>query len=154
MKMLHLFWSAALLGCGMSENHADRSSTNEIIASNVRGGEETSTADEMESGSAAMTAGPSSGDQRLPTSLAALFDKVEGLDERCRGGSGDNPSTLLACNERYYLLTNLEKVDWCWEDNEQTHWRKCSEDSDYRPGQYGTEPPYSDEDINLTRRQR
>lgn len=71
-------------------------------------------------------------------------------NDQCRGGSGDDPETLHACNRRYHLLMTLERRGWCWGGGRigaEDHWLRCSMDPGYRPGQLGSAPPYSEQEI-------
>lgn len=94
--------------------------------------------------------GSQSGDAEIPSELRSLVKRAEVEDEQCRGGSGDAPETLKACNRRYAMMVELERRDWCWGGGEasyQDRWLRCSTDPNYRPGQLGTEFPYSEQDI-------
>jgi hypothetical protein len=91
----------------------------------------------------------------FPTDIRPLLQRAEMENDRCRGNSGDKPETLEACNRRYFVLLELEKRGWCWGGSQYSykeHWLKCSQDRDYRPGQYGAKPPISEDEIQETRR--
>ena len=87
---------------------------------------------------------------KYPQEVRLLIRHADTENDHCRGDSGDDPETLRACNRRYYLLLSLERKGWCWGGSHYgylEHWLKCADDPDYRPGQYGSKPPFSDDDI-------
>ncbi len=43
-----------------------------------------------------------------------LIDEFDKLNSRCRGGSGDDPKTHLACDERDPVEQKIKKAGWCW----------------------------------------
>jgi hypothetical protein len=49
-----------------------------------------------------------------PADVQQLIEKSETLNDKCRGGSGNNPSTMKACDQRDKLLENIEKKGWCY----------------------------------------
>ena len=49
-----------------------------------------------------------------PPVVSNLMFIEELLNDRCRGGSGDDPDTLRACSIRDGLLQQIEKEGWCW----------------------------------------
>ncbi|WBV42539.1 hypothetical protein [Pseudoroseomonas cervicalis] len=69
-------------------------------------------------------------DQRNATTLVALSNDA---DERCRGGSGDNPETHIACAERTEIGERLAVVGWCYgrqgQYGYQMNWHQCGRDS-------------------------
>lgn len=79
--------------------------------------------------------------------VKSLMKRAASENARCRGGHGDAPETMRACNNRRKLLIDLEKRGWCPGEIGEGRWVKCGEYPDYRPGQNGTEPPYSEQDI-------
>jgi hypothetical protein len=88
--------------------------------------------------------------RKYPIAVRSLIRRTDIEDNHCRGDFGDDPETLRACNRRYYLLIALEKKGWCWGGADVgylEHWLKCADDPDYRPGGYGSKPPYSRKDI-------
>lgn len=99
----------------------------------------------------AATADANVATNRNPTSqpfdAKPLMKRADTENEHCRGGHGDDPETMRACNRRQKFLTELERRGWCFEDDVEQHWLRCADDPDYRPGQYGSEPPFSEEDI-------
>jgi len=57
----------------------------------------------------------------------ALIEKWEGLNENCRGGFGDDPNTMKACDQRTGVDKRLEALGYCY-DGETTatsEWKKC-----------------------------
>lgn len=51
---------------------------------------------------------------RMPSNARTLAARIDKLDDQCRGGSGDVPSTQRACDQREKLLPKLTKLGWCW----------------------------------------
>ncbi|MBS4049990.1 MAG: hypothetical protein KGZ69_02155 [Methylomonas sp.] len=50
-----------------------------------------------------------------PTENAkSLIDKEELLNDECRGGNGDDPKTMAACDERDKVFNKLKEIGWCW----------------------------------------
>jgi hypothetical protein len=82
-----------------------------------------------------------------PFDAKPLMNQAEAENELCRGGHGNDPETMQACDRRQQLLSELERRGWCFEENAKRHWLRCVDDPDYRPGQYGSRPPYTEEDI-------
>ncbi|MDC7683320.1 hypothetical protein PQU92_08530 [Asticcacaulis sp. BYS171W] len=64
------------------------------------------------------------------TADKALLTHYADLNEQCRGGSGDDPKTMKACDERDALSDKLEKAGYCYgefaEYGFQSGWAKCS----------------------------
>lgn len=46
--------------------------------------------------------------------VQSLIEKSETLDDKCRGGSGNNPSTMKACDQRDKVIASIEKKGWCF----------------------------------------
>lgn len=69
----------------------------------------------------------------MTTSNEALasIKEVESLNAQCRGGSGDSPKTMMACEKRDKLMSKVEKLGWCWgsananASGAEKHWIKC-----------------------------
>lgn len=63
-----------------------------------------------------------------PSPLLALWNEQ---NRECRGGSGDQQATLLACDKREQTDARLRAVGWCYGENAmfgcQTEWRPCGE---------------------------
>lgn len=59
----------------------------------------------------------------------ALIDQVEKLNDQCRGGSGDDPKTLQACDQREAAMEQVQKSGWCWGPESaigaEKHWIRC-----------------------------
>ena len=49
-----------------------------------------------------------------PKDVQSLIEKTEILDDKCRGGSGDDPKTMKACDEREHIIKKIEKKGYCW----------------------------------------
>lgn len=79
-----------------------------------------------------------------------LISAEERENEACRGGSGDDPATMRACNRRQVLLKELQDAGWCWggaEIEADKRFVTCKPgDPDYSPGAFD-EPYFSDQDI-------
>lgn len=64
-----------------------------------------------------------------PPEVAALMKQEEQLNNQCRGGSGDLPTTLAACDRREKLLSKIAEKGWCWGKDGQfgyeKDWTKC-----------------------------
>lgn len=73
---------------------------------------------------------PSGVEPPPPKDIAALIAREEELNDKCRGGSGDNPATMKACDERDVLVKQLKAKGWCWGREDQygyqKYWQKCS----------------------------
>lgn len=61
------------------------------------------------------------------SSVNVLIEKWEGLNENCRGGSGDDPDTMKACDQRSGVSERLEALGYCYsrEENSTEVWRTC-----------------------------
>ena len=55
------------------------------------------------------------------------------LDLACRGGSGDDPETLQACEDREEIVRELNDLGYCYghtyEATADWHWHQCEEGS-------------------------
>jgi hypothetical protein len=64
-----------------------------------------------------------------PKDVALLINKEEQLDDKCRGGSGDDSATIKACERRDVIFKQIEAKNWCWgKDGDfeyQKKWQKC-----------------------------
>ena len=56
-----------------------------------------------------------------PTAASARSDAAEALiaewtdlNSTCRGGSGDDPKTMKACDDREAVSAKLKKLGWCY----------------------------------------
>ena len=58
-----------------------------------------------------------------------LLQHWENENLNCRGGSGDDPKTLVACERRNSISLKLENVGWCYgrkgEFDYQMQWHQC-----------------------------
>lgn len=63
------------------------------------------------------------------TKIKSLIDKEESLNNLCRGGSGDDPNTQKACEDRESLFKEIETLGWCWGPEDaigaEKTWVKC-----------------------------
>lgn len=55
---------------------------------------------------------------------------IEQLNDKCRGGSGDDPATMQACDMREKAGEQLKKQGWCWGPDDaigaDKHWIRCN----------------------------
>ncbi len=62
-----------------------------------------------------------------------LVTKQTELDEKCRGGSSDNPETFKACEERDNLIPIIQSKGWCYgkngQDAPEMEWHPCTSQS-------------------------
>lgn len=65
-------------------------------------------------------------------SVEALLNEIDTVNGQCRGGSGDDPKTMDACNKREAKMQEAEQRGWCWGPqtaaNTDKHWMRCSDD--------------------------
>ena len=67
--------------------------------------------------------------------ISALIKEVEGLNRRCRDGSGDDSETWKACEKRDAAYEKIRKAGWCWGSRKadavgaELDWLLCSEDA-------------------------
>lgn len=65
-----------------------------------------------------------------PKTMQRLWFEANG---QCRGGSGDNPKTHLACEEREAYGKRLGQLGWCYgkvgEFGYQNKWHRCGRNS-------------------------
>lgn len=63
--------------------------------------------------------------------IKPLVLQVEALNDRCRGGSGDDPETQKICDQRDLLGQSIADKGWCWGDGSDTQigadkqWQLC-----------------------------
>src|SRR3954468_9340362 len=66
-------------------------------------------------------------------SAQALIAESERANDRCRGGSGDDPKPLAACNKRDALNRRIDRLGFCYgregQHGHQMRWHKCGPDS-------------------------
>lgn len=74
--------------------------------------------------------------ERCPRAIAPdetkrLITQLEALDDRCRGGSGDDLGTMAACDQRQVIVDALMARGWCYGHEPQPmaerHWEPCHE---------------------------
>ena len=79
-------------------------------------------------GSAAAYAG-----NPVPPNVKALVKAEAELNNLCRGGPGDDPKTLQACDDRNAVETRLYAVGWCYGMRGQAGYQmkghKCTKNS-------------------------
>ena len=60
-----------------------------------------------------------------------LMHNIDELNDQCRGGPSDNPTTIKLCDSRDAKLKDLEKLGWCWGNGSATQsgsdktWQEC-----------------------------
>ena len=62
---------------------------------------------------------------------SASIDQWKALNSQCRGGSGDDPATQQACDQRDALTRQLAKAGWCFgrkddPDAASYQWHRCT----------------------------
>jgi len=64
-----------------------------------------------------------------PPAVASLIQQWYDENDRCRGGSGDDPATAQACDERTITDGKIDGLGWCYgEDAEfgyEAKWARC-----------------------------
>lgn len=76
------------------------------------------------------------------TNTSDLITIDESLDDKCRGGSGDNPNTIKFCNQRDAVTALLAKRNVCLESDKK--WIECQPAPQPRPA------PLADRTVNET----
>jgi hypothetical protein len=70
-------------------------------------------------------------DETPPKPVADLIKKADSLNDKCRDGSGDNPATMKACDDREAIVDLIKKKGWCYGRSDQIQaektWVKCEE---------------------------
>ncbi len=68
-----------------------------------------------------------------PGDAQSLLQRFEQLNGRCRGGSGNDPATWAACDERERLGPRLNALGWCFgregEMGAEMQWHRCGPNS-------------------------
>lgn len=63
----------------------------------------------------------------------ALIKQWTDLNSRCRGGSGDDPKTMQACEQRDAVGKRIDAAGWCYgKDGQmayQYQWHACAKGS-------------------------
>lgn len=58
-----------------------------------------------------------------------LISQYKKLNEKCRGGPGDDPATMVSCNQREKLYQDILKAGWCLGPKDapgyQKDWMQC-----------------------------
>lgn len=64
-----------------------------------------------------------------PKDVALLIAQAETLNDKCRGGSGDDPATAKACGARDVVFRKIKAKNWCWGHDGQVGsdrtWEHC-----------------------------
>ena len=59
-----------------------------------------------------------------------LIEKEEAFNATCRGGSGDSPETMAACDKRDNVLKQIQSMGWCWGPDDAIEadkdWVRCN----------------------------
>lgn len=67
--------------------------------------------------------------EKIEENTKILIEKIESLNDLCRGGSGDDPKTEKACEEIDSVMKKLESSGWCWGPDSAIEadkkWIKC-----------------------------
>ena len=68
--------------------------------------------------------------KNIPPDVASLIEKTEQLNDKCRGGSGDDPATMKACDARDALIEQIEAMNYCFGTEQQIQaekrWQECA----------------------------
>lgn len=63
----------------------------------------------------------------------AILYEIDALNDRCRGGSGDDPKTEDACRKRELKIDEAQRQGWCWGPmhaiGADKRWMRCRDDS-------------------------
>lgn len=77
----------------------------------------------------ACTALPGCG-KNIPPDVASLIEKADQLNDKCRGGSGDDPATMSACDARDTLIEQIRAKNYCYGTEQQIQaektWQECA----------------------------
>jgi hypothetical protein len=64
-----------------------------------------------------------------PKAIQQLIASERKLNDKCRGGSGDDPATQKACDQRDALDRKLQSAGWCYGRPDQIEadktWQPC-----------------------------
>ena len=81
----------------------------------------------------AIGAGPATATEDADAAIREIpiVAKYIALNDRCRGGSGDDDATMRACEERDTLLPEVERQGYCWgnaadQSEADRRWQRCS----------------------------
>lgn len=79
--------------------------------------------------------GRSDSDEKIksqPVPIESLLAEIDSLNGKCRGGAGDDPKTMKACEERDKKGEEAHARGWCWGPKNaigaDKHWMQCSAD--------------------------
>lgn len=71
--------------------------------------------------------------QSTKNEVKPIIEKYNNLNGKCRGGSGDDPNTIKACDERDLVVAKLKESGWCFGKEGQAEyemeWHQCSSNS-------------------------
>lgn len=74
--------------------------------------------------------------------IKQMIARADELNSKCRGGSGDDPVTHVACYDRDKLHSELQKAGWCRGKPEQygyeKKWERCS--TQLNPKEHAAQP--------------
>ena len=63
--------------------------------------------------------------------VQALVARAEALNSACRGGRGDDPATVRACDDRDAAVRQLAARGWCYgtpsDIEAQKEWQRCAD---------------------------
>jgi len=59
-----------------------------------------------------------------PRPISNLMFIADVLNDKCRGGSGDDPNTMRACEIRDGVITKIKELGWCWGHEGQAGYEK------------------------------
>ncbi|ENZ79594.1 MULTISPECIES: hypothetical protein [Ralstonia] len=69
-------------------------------------------------------------DDAVPDDVAHLIAQEDLLNQACRGGSGDSPTTASSCDARDATYKAIRARGWCWGHKDDTgadrRWVKCA----------------------------
>lgn len=68
--------------------------------------------------------------QKIPPDVASLISKADQLNDKCRGGSGDDPATSKACDARDAVIGQIRAKKYCFGTDQQIQaektWQECA----------------------------
>ena len=63
------------------------------------------------------------------TAMPPQINEYDELNEKCRGGSGDSPTTAMYCKRRDAMYSEIKKLGWCWGPDDvagsDKNWMRC-----------------------------
>ncbi|MDR6850365.1 hypothetical protein [Sphingomonas sp. BE137] len=67
--------------------------------------------------------------RKYPTAVQEQLVAIEAENGICRGHSGDDPTTIAACDRRDAMIAEVNKKGWCWGPDEaieaDRHWMRA-----------------------------